>query len=346
MGTCCKILNPLHIEAWDDLVMRHPEATFFHTQCWAKVLSETYGYQPMYLSVFSDDELRFLLPLMEIKSVITGTRGVSLPFTDYVQPLTASQEDTHWIWKELIQHAKKSGWQYIDLRGDIGGQTPETVFESFYQHDIRLEDDYDQMFSRFSTNHKRNIKKAIREGVEVEIRRDMRSIDQFYYLNSITRKRHGIPSQPYKFFKNIYEYACRENKAVVVTAKKGSDVVAGAIYFLFGNKSIYKYGASSKEDRQLRANNLVMWEAIKWLSNKNYDTLNLGRTKKSNSGLIRFKNGWAADQKTLSYYRYSIKDGVFVTKKNSHPSLGTYFFKTAPVAVSNFMGGVLYRHVG
>ena len=341
-----KVINPLNTENWDDLLFQHPDATFFHTQCWARVLSETYGYEPKYFSIFSEDKLCSLIPMMEIKSILTGRRGVSLPFTDYVRPIVYCQDEVQVLWKELIEYAKKSRWQHIDLRGDFGVQVTGNIYDSFYQHDIRIEDDADQMFSRFSSNNKRNIKKAVREGVEIEIRHDMESVDEFYCLNSITRKRHGIPSQPYRFFENLYKHITSDGKGIIVIAKKHGEVVAGSIYFLLGKSAIYKYGASKKEEGHLRANNLVMWEAIKWLSNRNYKSLSLGRTEKSNAGLLRYKTGWAPEQKTISYYRYSMKDNTFVAKKKASDSLSTSFFKAAPVAVSNFLGGVLYRHVG
>jgi hypothetical protein len=310
------------------------------------VLSETYGYEPKYFAALNNGGLSFLLPMMEIKSFFTGRRGVSLPFTDYVRPIISSPEEAHEFWEELVEYAKKSRWQHIDLRGDIGIEAAGSIYDSFYQHDIQLGDDTDQIFTTFSKNNKRNIKKAIREGVEIEIRLDMESIDEFYTLNSITRKRHGIPSQPYKFFANLYKYINSDGKGIVVLARKHGKVVAGAIYFIFGRTAIYKYGASTKEEKHLRANNLVMWEAIKWLSNKNFKSLGLGRTDKSNAGLVRYKNGWAPDPKTISYYRYSMKANSFVTKKKNSGSISETFFKAAPVTVSNLLGGVLYRHVG
>jgi hypothetical protein len=284
--------------------------------------------------------------MMGIKSIFTGRRGVSLPFTDFVRPIVSCKEDAQELWEGLVEYAKKSRWRHIDLRGEIGVEATRSVYDSFYQHDIELGDDTDQLFNGFSVNNKRNIKKAIREGVEIEICHDMESIDEFYILNSITRKRHGIPSQPYMFFANLYKYINSEGKGIVVLAKKNGKIVAGAIYLLFGKSAIYKYGGSTKEERHLRANNLVMWEAIKWLAKGNYKILSLGRTEKDHAGLVRYKDGWAPEPKTINYYRYSIRDNAFISKRKASGSLNVSFFKVAPVAVSNFLGGVLYRHVG
>lgn len=342
----CEVLNPLKVANWDDLLPTYPEANFFHTQTWAKVLSETYGYEPKYFSIFGEDGLRFLLPMMEVRSIFTGRRGVSLPFTDHVQPLVTCVDGLPEIWQELVGYAKKSRWQHIDLRGEAVGQTASKVYDSFYQHEIQLEKEPQLLFDRLSSNNKRNIKKAIRQGVDIEIRDDMSAVDVFYNLNSITRKRHGVPSQPYGFFKNLFKYISSDGRGIVVLAKKEGTVIAASVYLFLGKSAIYKYGASNQEAGSSGANNLVMWEAINWLSKRGFNCLSLGRTDQDNLGLLRYKNGWAAEQKTINYYRYNVNENRFVVKKKSSRSLGTRFFRTAPVAVSNILGGVLYRHVG
>lgn len=342
----CEVLNPLKIANWDDLLSTHPDANFFHTQSWAKVLSETYGYAPKYFSIFAEDKLCFLLPMMEVKSLFTGRRGVSLPFTDHVQPLVTCADELGEIWRELVGYAKKSRWQHIDLRGDAVAQTASEVYDSFYQHEIRLEKEPNLLFKRLSNNNKRNIKKALREGVDIEIRDDVSAVDAFYNLNSITRKRHGVPSQPYVFFKNLFKYISSDGRGIVVLAKKDGRVVAASIYLFLGDSAIYKYGTSNKEAGSLKANNLVMWEAINWLSERGFKCLSLGRTDKNSLGLLRYKNGWASEQKTINYYRYNVNESRFIVKKKGSYSLGTQFFKKAPVAVSNILGEILYKHVG
>src|SRR5437588_684822 len=75
-------LNPLERPGWDELILSHREASFFHTAGWASVLQDTYGHTPHYFGVLEGERLSALLPLMEVNSLWTGRRGVSLPFTD------------------------------------------------------------------------------------------------------------------------------------------------------------------------------------------------------------------------------------------------------------------------
>lgn len=54
-------------------------------------------------------------------------------------------------------------------------------------------------------------------------------------------------------------------------------IIAGAIYFHFGEKAVYKYGASDVKYQQLRPNNLVMWEAIRLYCQNGYKSFCFGR---------------------------------------------------------------------
>ena len=47
-----ELVNPLAGSDWDHLVQSHPDAGFFHSSAWAKVLSGTYQHQPFYLHFF------------------------------------------------------------------------------------------------------------------------------------------------------------------------------------------------------------------------------------------------------------------------------------------------------
>ena len=74
--------NPVTSANWDALILNQPGASVFHNAAWAKVLSHTYGFTPIYFTALRGNELVSAIPLLEVKSWLTGTRGVSLPFTD------------------------------------------------------------------------------------------------------------------------------------------------------------------------------------------------------------------------------------------------------------------------
>jgi len=338
------ILNPVEDSAWDELLLSHPGYTFFHGSAWAKVLVDTYHYQPLYFVHRRGRQLVSLLPLMEVSSWLTKTRGVSLPFTDYCEPLGSAGVQMDDVLHLVKDHMLPRRWAYVEIRGGTYPDISSSV--SYYVHTVELATDPEAVFSRFSNTTKRNIKKAIRTGVEARIHRSLEALREFYALHCITRKRHGLPPQPFSFFRNIYEHIISKGLGFVVLTSYACQNIAGAVYFGLGEKSVYKFGASDLRYQHLRPNNLTMWEAIKWYAENGYLSMSLGRTAVHNHGLRRFKNGWGAMEQILRYYRYDVRRNTFMTEKPVVSSSYRRIFGALPGSWSRAVGSLLYRHVG
>ena len=344
-----EIINPLNYPGWDELVLSTNNYSFFHSSNWARVLHESYGYKPLYSTLIDTGRILALLPCMEIKSILTGNRAVSLPFTDYCEPIIEqglSTEIFRRLLNNLISYGKKASWNSIELRCQIS--LPQQVSPSYtcYGHTLDVSKKEDETFSAFRDSTKRNIRKAIKEGVKVEISNSLDSVKEFYRLNYLTRKDHGLPPQPFRFFEKVYEHVLSKDKGFVALSSYEDTYIAGAIYFHFGENAVYKYGASDRHYQHLRANNLVMWEAIKWYSQNGYKSLCFGRTEPENDGLLQYKRGWNAKERTINYYKYDIKKETFVSEA-SRPSGGRKrIFQSMPIHLLRMTGSILYRHIG
>ena len=88
-------IDPLSDPRWPDFLLRHADATIFHTSNWLRALHRTYGYVPVvYTTCSRSQELRNGIPFCKINSWLTGRRLVSVPFSDHCQPLIERAEDT------------------------------------------------------------------------------------------------------------------------------------------------------------------------------------------------------------------------------------------------------------
>ena len=202
------------------------------------------------------------------------------------------------------------------------------------------------MFYGFKDSARRNIKKANREGVEARIFNTLDSVKEFYRLNSLTRREHGLPPQPYGFFRSLHQHAISKDHGFVALASHQGKSIAGAVFLHSGKKALFKYGASDRKDQNLRGNNLVMWEAVKWYSQNGYRSLHLGRTEPENEGLIQFKAAWGATEHPLSYYRYDLRKNAFVSGSSKVSGLHNMIFRRMPLPLLNTAGKWLYRHAG
>ena len=99
------------------MVRLSPDCSVFHSSNWARVLSDIHGYDPHYMVFLRDGEPIGLMPMMEVKTFITKRRGVSLPFSDYCEPIVFDQSIVPRIVEEVIAHAKSRDWKYVEFRG-------------------------------------------------------------------------------------------------------------------------------------------------------------------------------------------------------------------------------------
>jgi hypothetical protein len=111
------IVNPLQHAQWDDLILESGKHSFFNSSSWAKVLSESYGYEPVYFTTVEGGRLSALVPMMDVRSFLTGRRGVSLPFSDYCEPIFLDESRKTDVVEGLKEYAKKSRWRYIEFYG-------------------------------------------------------------------------------------------------------------------------------------------------------------------------------------------------------------------------------------
>lgn len=339
------IINPLKTPGWDDLIFTSEQATFFHTSAWARVLSESYGYKPLYFTAIDNGRLAGLIPVMGIDSFLTGKRGVSLPFTDFCPPVAENGETFKALLNAVLEHGRMAGWKGIEFRGGGGyfGDAPNSA--EHFTHTLALDTDEGKVFASFKSNTRRNVRRAGAEGVEAHLLNSQAAVDDFYRLNCITRQDHGLPPQPWKFFRKVFEHIIAARKGSVALAFYQGKPIAGAVFFHFRGAGIYKYGASFKNSHHLRANNLVMWEAIRRFCRDGVQTLSFGRTEPNNEGLLQFKRGWGAKEGRVAYYQLNMRGKVFSTGRNgigrSYP-----LCKVLPVPMLRLIGSLLYRHVG
>jgi hypothetical protein len=340
------IINPIETPDWDDLLLTADRATFFHTTSWARVLSESYGYKPLYFTTIDNGKLAGLIPVMEIDSFLTGKRGVSLPFTDICHPIADTPDIFQALMDKLTQHGQSAGWKHIEIKGGstFFGKTAPPCAEH-YAHILELDSGEDKVQNSFRGSTRRNISKASRAGVVVTFQYTLDAMAAFYELHCRTRRRHGLPPQPWRFFEKVYAHVIAAGKGVVLLAAHAGKTVAGAVYFFFRDRALFKFGASDRAFQHLRGNNLVMWEAIRWFTRNGFRSLHFGRSEPENEGLLQFKRGWGAKESRVTYYRLNLRENAFSAERNGTRSSYSVF-KLLPIPLLRLAGRVLYRHVG
>jgi hypothetical protein len=337
-------INPVADDHWDALLATHSKGSVFHTSAWARVLHDTYGHQPTYFCNVNDGVLRGLLPVMEVSSRLTGLRGVSLPFTDFCSSLSVPQLD----WDPYVlamAHGRERAWKYLECRSTHRQWPGASPSLSFYGHVIHLDKGPAELFKGFKGAVRTCIRKAQTLKVQVEFRSDPEAMKGFYSLHCLTRRRHGLPPQPFRFFENIGRHLLGTGHGVVISAFVGCRAVAAAVFLHYQQEALFKFGASDFAFQGLRPNNLIMWEAMRHYASNGFKLLHFGRTSFSNSGLRRFKCSFGAVEQLIDYCKYDFKRAAFVSDIDYSEGPASKVFKWLSVPALQLSGRLLYPHL-
>ena len=317
----------------------------FRSQNWINVLRETYGYQLWNLRSQLTNSPPAFLPVLEVVSKLTGKRGIALPFTDTCEPICHNITQFNDLIRQLTELGKKRSWNYFELRGaqNFFQDTPPST--QFYTHSLELDTDTDRLLKNLSSATRRNLNKAKKSALKIEQSTSLEALESFYKLQCLTRKRHGLPPQPIKFFRNIHQNLLSQDMGFIVTATFENRPIAACLYLHNTHHAVYKYGASDIAYQNLRANNLIMWHAINYYATKGYKSLDLGRSSLHHEGLRRFKLSWGCQENISSYFRFDLNKDHFTTSKDDTAGWHTRIFRALPIPLSRLAGSLLYRHI-
>jgi Acetyltransferase (GNAT) domain len=344
-------LNPLTDPRWADLVARHPDASVFHAPAWLEALSSTYGYEPAALTTTAPAKpLQNGLVFCRVKSALTGSRLVSLPFSDHCQPLASGQGELLELLQGLRGMAEANSWKYLELRpvGELGAEVSSAAglaeSSAFWLHLLDLRPGEETLFRGFHKSCvQRKVQKSEKEGLICEEGRSERLLKMFYGLLLLTRRRHQLPPQPLVWFRNLLE--CFGEALTIRIALKDGQAVASMLTLLHNKTLTYKYGCSDANFHNLGGMPFLFWRAIRDAKKRGAEQFDFGRSETDNPGLITFKDHWGGRRSMLKYYRYPARPAE-QGRPGWQVEAGRAAFSMLPDFCLVAAGRLLYKHFG
>lgn len=342
------VLDPLLDCRWDELVARHPSASVFHDRGWLEALARTYGYEPYVLtSTPFGEPLENGIVVCRVVSWITGTRLVSLPFSDHCEPLLHNCDEAVEFLSWMRETCDLQQWRYVELRPLSATYPRDNGLQpscSYWLHELDLEPSLEQIFQRLHNNSfRRKVQRAEREHLSSETGRSERLLDEFYRLLVSTRRRHQLLPQPRAWFRNLLE--CMGDKLQIRLARKNGIPIAAMLTLRHRSSVVYKYGCSAEKFNNLGGVPFLFWRLVEESKASGAERIDFGRTDLNNEGLIAFKDRFGTTRKLLNYYRYAKPSRRRVVALGDLRTL-RQFISFLPKALSSAAGRVLYRHLG
>jgi len=221
------------------------------------------------------------------------------------------------------------------------------IREGFYPQDTLILDltkSEEELLSEMKPKGRYNIKLAEKKGIKIEkytasdtTKEELKkAIDDFYTLLGDTTTRDGFTRHPKEVYASMIENLTPEKtshktknppQSILYLAKYEGTPIAGMIAVSYKNTTIYYYGASSNEYRNMMAPYLLQWHVIKEAKKNGflvYDFMGISPEndqKHKLAGVTDFKNKFGGTRltyvnpqehafKRLLYLAYKLKNMV------------------------------------
>lgn len=343
-------LDRSHDPLIEDFLRASGKASVYHTPEWRDAVISTYGYEPIYLGSMEEGRLKALLPTMLVESWLTGRRLVSLPFSNICGPVGDPRETAPLV-EEALRVFRERRAKALEFRTQIGiNEVTDRRFTKvsyFITSIVRLDPDPDLVWKSFKDRNVRTeVRQAMKKGVETRAGESEADLKRFYDLFAASRLRHGVPCQPYKFFRNLWRHmAPRYLDLILATVEER--VVGGLITLGMGKTLCAAYIGSDYAYRSRRVHQLMFWKAMEMGCERGFQAFDFLRTPKSSESLRYFKTRWGAYEVDLNYLYHPVVAGTASTVEDSaRYALMTRVLKHSPVFVGKLLGRLLYRHLG
>lgn len=348
MTASIKIVNPYLDTRWDDFVLSNPKALIYHHSSWANVLESSFGCTPFYLALQSNHENEFegIIPFMLVKSWLTGKRLVSLPFTSYCDPLVPPS----FIKKALqfsSEHHPDIHYAEFKLINNSDTQLSQICRQetSNVTHILNIDVPVNDLFQSFhNSSIRQRIKRAKRENLNFRIADTEEDLKSFYKLETLIRKKHGLPPHPYIFFLNMWRILRPKGFFFLALIEHKRRVIAAATVLKFKEIFHFEYSASNPEYQKHGANQLLIWEIIRIAQEEKANYFDFGRSAIINRSLIDFKERWGVQKYNLSSFYYPSDIGVKI-KRQSFRNILERINRFLPKSILQLQSRLIYRHL-
>jgi len=351
------LIDPLKDARWDKFVQEHAFGWIVHLSGWKKVIEQTFPHMKGYYFALIDKDTNAIkagLPVYEIRSWLTGNRLVSIPFATLCDPLVSNVQQSEMLIAEAIRLMDQLKSSYIEIKtlnvSFLEDHESLSSNHDYRNHYIDLSKGEEALWKSIKNKTiGRWIKKAAKHNITYRVAQNEQDVHLFYRLYSETRKRLGLPAQPYLFFQELFDVFSESKIVEILFAVSGDRTIAGHLSFKFNRRVSIEAVGEDIAYRNIGVNHFLYWQEIRLACDAGYKTFDFGRTSTYNSSLMDFKQRWGTTEVDLCTYYYNHgQKAVGATPHETSMSykLMRYICQNAPGPIQPVLSHFCYRHLG
>lgn len=226
--------------------------------------------------------------------------GIADPHVSSLTSLTPTA--THETGLRVVEQLRDLGWRSQAVAGGFAMGQPQYNFQVPLAEPDGTPRTEESVLKGMNQLWRRNIKKAAKEGVEVEVvspGADSPELRAFHDLYVHTAERDHFTPRAASYFTTMAGAlnADQPDRLRLYLARHEGDLVAATLWIRVGTHAWYSYGASSTHKREVRGSNAVQWQMIRDALAAGADVYDLRgitdtlASDDSHVGLVQFKVG-------------------------------------------------------
>lgn len=328
---------------WDEFVNLCPEATFFHRAAWQGIIRDVFRHTTYFLYAHVAGEIRGILPLAHVNSLLFGNALVALPFAVYGGVAATSPDAVSALEHEAQLLAVELGVDHLEFRNQ-NARHPEWPTQNLYvTFTRRIPDVLDEKMLCIPQKRRNMVRKAIKLGLYAT---HGDSVDEFFPVYAENVRDHGTPALPKTYFSKLREAFGNDCEILTVRNAEGQPVSA-ILSFYFRDRVMAYYAGERAIARSTAANDLKYWSLMQRAASRGATIFDLGRSKKG-TGSFEFKRLWEFQAEQLNYEYVLIKADGIPQNNPMNPKYRLFIalWQRFPIPLANFIGPIIVRNLG
>ena len=330
-------------ERWDAFVNTAPGGSLYHLWAWSEINKAEFGHTTFLLAAVAGDRIVGVLPVVQLKSLVFGTLGCSMPFVNYGGPVVETPEAEAALLESAAALAKRQRMKYLEVRSLRRLAERYPALSHKVSMTLDLPSEAEVLWNGFKSSHRQQIRKSEKEGF-VTKHGGRELLDDFYAVMSESWRDLGTPFYRKRYFERLFDVVGDRFWVTVVylDARPAAVQMAG----LFNGTIEGLWLGMRDEFRDKYVGYTLYWELLKWGAEHGFRRFHLGRST-ADSGAEAFKKKWNA-YATQLYWHYLLQDGQPLPQLNvDNPryrrAIDTW--RKLPLSVTQALGPFLARGI-
>ncbi len=327
--------------AWERFLDSRSDGSMYLRYGWKDINERILRHRTHYLAAYEGQQICGVLPLVEVSSRLFGRILCSMPFLNQGGPCATTPEVAKTLCEAAMHRASTLGVDYLELRSPCPIDVALPVSLRKVNMPVNLMADPDALFNSFSKSHRRNLRRAYKEGLEVRSG-GIEMFDAFRTVIERLWRDLGTPLYTASFFREVLVRFPERTRVFAVY--RGEIPVAAMLVGYSNGIAESMWGGSRPEYRHLDANYVLYWEMIKDACEKGLRVFNLGRST-VNSGGTQFKLKWNAQPEQQHWYFFRPDGGEMPQLNVDNPKyrLAISTWRRLPLWVTRLIGPPVAR---